>query len=93
MPENSRIQVFVSGSVQGVFFRLETKKKAGELGIFGWVRNLSDGRVEILAEGEKDKLDELVVWAKKGSDSARIDNLETNWQEFKGEFKDFEIRY
>lgn len=93
MPEKARVNIFVSGSVQGVFFRMETKNKAKELGLFGWVRNLADGRVEILTEGEKDKLEELVSWARKGPDSARVDDLEIDWQQFKGEFKDFEISY
>ena len=93
MSEKARIHVFVSGLVQGVFFRSQAKNKAEELGLFGWVRNLTDGRVEILAEGEKDKLEELVNWAKKGPESARVDDLEISWQEFKGEFEDFEIRY
>ena len=93
MPEKARVNIFVSGLVQGVFFRSQTKNKAEGLGLFGWVRNLVDGRVEILAEGEKDKLEKLVTWAKKGPDSARVDSLEIDWQEFKGEFENFEIRY
>ncbi|KPJ72958.1 acylphosphatase [Parcubacteria bacterium DG_74_1] len=93
MSEKSRIRIFVSGSVQGVFFRSQTKNKAEELGLFGWVRNLTDGRVEILAEGEREKLEKLVDWARKGPDSARVDGLQIDWQEFKGEFEDFEIKY
>ena len=93
MSEDSRVQVFVSGLVQGVFFRSETKKKAKELGVFGWVSNLTDGRVEILAEGEKDKLEKLVAWTRKGPESARVEDLEVSWQEYKGEFEEFEIRY
>ena len=93
MFQKVRVRIFVSGLVQGVFFRSETKNRAKELDIFGWVKNLTDGRVEILAEGEKDKLEKLIVWAKKGPDSARVDGLEIDWQEHKGEFKNFEIRY
>jgi acylphosphatase len=93
MPEKARVNIFVSGLVQGVFFRSQTKNKAEELGLFGWVKNLADGRVEILAEGERDKLEKLVDWTKKEPGSARVDNLEVNWQEYQGEFKDFEIRY
>ena len=93
MSEKARVHIFVSGLVQGVFFRSQTKKEAKELGLFGWVRNLADGRVEILAEGERDKLEKLVNWTEKGPSSARVDGLETNWQVFKGEFEDFEIRY
>ena len=88
-----RVNIFVSGLVQGVFFRSETRARARELGLFGWVRNLPDGRVEILAEGEKEKLEKLVEWVKRGPDSARVDGLEIDWQEYKGEFKNFEIKY
>ena len=93
MLQKVRVRIFVSGLVQGVFFRSETKNKVEELGLFGWVGNLADSRVEILAEGEKDRLKKLVVWAKKGPDSAKIDGLEIDWQEYQGEFKNFEIRY
>ena len=89
----NRVNIFISGLVQGVFFRSETKKKAKEFGIFGWVRNLPDGKVEILAEGEEEKLEKLIKWAEEGPDSARVDNLEINRQKYRGEFDDFEIRY
>ena len=89
----ARVHILVSGLVQGVFFRSETKVRAEEFGLFGWVRNLEDGRVEIVAEGEKEKLEKLISWAKKGPDSARVDNLEIDWQEYQGEFSQFDIRY
>ncbi len=88
----SRVNIFISGLVQGVFFRSETKKKAEEFGIFGWVRNLTDGRVEILAEGKREKIERLIDWSGKGPDSSRVDNLEIIWQEYRGEFTNFEIR-
>lgn len=88
-----RVHLFVFGLVQGVFFRSETKAKAEGLGLFGWVRNLADGRVEILAEGEKEKLKKLVEWVKRGPDSARVKGVELEWQEYKGEFSRFEIKY
>ena len=93
MSEKAKVHIFVSGLVQGVFFRSETENKAKELDLFGWVRNLADDRVEILAEGEKEKLEKLIEWTKKGSDSAKVDGLEIDWQEYKGEFRDFETRY
>ena len=61
-----RVHIFVSGKVQGVFYRKYTEKKAKELGLLGWCKNLSDGRVEIVAEGEREKLDKLAEWAKTG---------------------------
>lgn len=93
MPQKARVHILISGLVQGVFFRSETRAKAEELGLFGWVRNLEDGRVEILAEGKKEKLEKLIEWAKKGPGSARVNGLDVEWQEYKGEFKDFGIRY
>jgi len=92
MKENLRVNFFVSGRVQGVFFRLKTKQKAEKLGIFGWVRNLPQGRVEVLAEGEKEKIKDLIGWAKKGPIFAKVDSLEIKEQEFKGEFNSFEIK-
>lgn len=93
MAEKIKAHLFVSGLVQGVFFRDNTRLKAEELGVTGWVRNLSDGRVEIMAEGEKEKVEELVEWVKKGSSAARVDNLDVEWQEYVEEFASFEIRY
>ncbi len=93
MEEKARIHIFVSGRVQGVFFRAETEARARELGLFGLVRNLGDGRVEIIAEGEKKKLEELLEWAKKGPALARVDSIRFNWEEYRAEFKNFEIRY
>jgi acylphosphatase len=93
MIQKARVHIFVLGQVQGVFFRAETRAKAKELGLFGWVRNLENGRVEILAEGEKEKLEKLVEWAKEGPALARVNGVKVEWQEYKGEFSQFEIRY
>lgn len=88
-----RIHAFVSGRVQGVFFRSETRRIANSLGIKGWVRNLPDGRVEVVAEGEKDNIDNLLEFLKKGSSAAKVDNVDIKTEEYKGEFEDFSIRY
>ena len=87
-----RFHIFVSGRVQGIFFRENTKKKAQKLRITGWVRNLPDGRVEAVLEGEKDKIEELVNWAKKGPVFAKVDELKVMPEEYKEEFDNFEIR-
>jgi len=87
-----RFHIFVSGRVQGIFFRENTKKKAQKLRITGWVRNLPDGRVEAVLEGEKDKIEELVNWARKGPGFAKVDGLEVMPEECQGEFDNFEIR-
>lgn len=68
-----RIRAIVSGRVQGVSYRASTAKKAGALGLVGWVRNLSNGDVEIEAEG--DRVDELLEWCKHGPPHARVDNV------------------
>lgn len=86
-----RIHVFISGRVQGVRYRETCRKKAEEIGVYGWVRNLQDGRVEAVFEGGKEKVCELVEWARKGPFFARVDALETAEEECKDEFKSFEI--
>ena len=92
MAEKLRVNIIVSGKVQGVYFREKTRKKSEELGVFGWVRNLSDGRVEAVFEGEKDKVKEMVEWARKGPFWAKVNGLEASWEEYKGEFGNFEIK-
>ena len=93
MSEMVRVHIFVSGRVQGVFFRQNTQKKAKQLKLTGWVRNLPDSRVEAIFEGEKDKIEEMIVWIKRGPIFARVDNTDVIWEEFKGEFDSFEIKY
>lgn len=86
---NVRVHVFVSGRVQGVFFRQNTKRQADSLGVKGWVRNLPDGRVEAVFEGEKSAVKALVDYCHRGPSSARVDNVEVNYEDYKGEFSDF----
>jgi len=88
-----RAHIFVEGLVQGVFFRSNTRKKARELNVKGWVKNLPDGRVEAVLEGEKQKVKDLIEWTKRGPSAARVNNVDAKLQEYKGEFKIFEIRY
>jgi len=93
MPEKSRAHIFVSGLVQGVFYRAEARERAKKLGLFGWVRNLADGRVEVLVEGEKSKIEKLIEWLNQGPQLAQVEKVEVEWEDFKGEFDDFEIKY
>ena len=93
MAEKLKAHIIVSGRVQRVHFREKTRKKSEELGVFGWVRNLSDGRVEAVFEGEKAKVEEMVEWARKGPFWAKVNGLETSREEYQGEFSNFEIRY
>lgn len=91
--EKARAHVFVSGRVQGVFFRQKTKDQAEIRGVTGWVKNLEDGRVEAVFEGDEDAVKSLVEFCKNGPRGANVLNANVNWQSFKGEFKSFEIAY
>jgi acylphosphatase len=77
-----RIRAMVSGKVQGVFFRANTAELARRLEISGWVRNLDNGMVEVVAEGEKDSIEKLVAFLRKGPAGARVDGLKI--EEYKG---------
>ncbi|MFP4115966.1 MAG: acylphosphatase [Candidatus Aenigmatarchaeota archaeon] len=87
-----RAHVFISGRVQGVTFRASTRRKAEELGVSGWVKNLSDGRVEAVFEGEKETVEEIVEWCHKGPSLAKVDGVEVGREEPRGE-RGFRIKY
>jgi acylphosphatase len=89
----TRAHVFVSGIVQGVFFRQKTKHQAESLGVMGWVRNLPDGRVEAVFEGEEDVVKEIVDYCGKGPRGASVTGLAVNREAFRGEYENFEIVY
>ena len=89
----TRLHVVVEGIVQGVFFRARTREEASSLGLSGWVRNCLDGRVEAVFEGEKDKVEKILKWCKKGPQGATVRNVEENWEEATGEFDSFSIKY
>lgn len=88
-----RIRALVSGRVQGVCFRAETRRQAVRLAVTGWVRNLPDGRVELLAEGQEQAVRALVLWCRTGPPHARIDRVEEFPEAFTGEFDTFSITY
>lgn len=88
----SRVHVFISGKVQGVFFRSSARDKAGEFGLTGWVRNLDDGRVEAVFEGEKEIVEKMVKWCGKGPEFARVEDVEAIPEQYKGEFSGFTLR-
>jgi len=93
MAENQeRAHVYVSGRVQGVFFRDATRRKAQELGLGGWVRNLPDGRVEALFEGTSDAVRQVVQWCEGGTPEASVDNVEADFEAAKGDLDGFEVR-
>lgn len=82
----------ISGRVQGVFFRANTRRKAKELGLTGTVRNLPDGRVEAIFEGEVDRIQQAIEWCRRGSREARVDHVDVDWQPDRGEYTDFSVR-
>jgi acylphosphatase len=90
---NVRAHVFVSGRVQGVFFRYETKRIARQRNVTGWARNMPDGRVEAIFEGDKAGVVETVSFCRKGPPGAVVRDVKVYWEEPTGEFKDFRIRY
>ncbi|MCX2819868.1 MAG: acylphosphatase [Methanobacteriota archaeon] len=91
--ERARAHVHVSGKVQGVYYRATTRDEARERGVTGWVKNLDDGRVEAVFEGDEEAVQEMVEWCHGGSSAARVDDVEVERGEATGEFDGFEIRY
>lgn len=85
--------VYVSGRVQGVFFRSNTQDRARELGLTGWVKNLSDGRVEAVFEGEEKRVKEMIEWCHKGPSYASVSDVQVKFNKPTEEFDKFEIRY
>ncbi len=88
-----RLHALVSGRVQMVGFRYHTRRKASELHLTGWVKNLPDGRVEVLAEGNKDHIQSLVAWLHHGPSHASVTKLDYNTEETPQEFTHFSIRF
>ncbi|MBK7397414.1 MAG: acylphosphatase [Myxococcales bacterium] len=84
-----QLHVLVRGRVQGVFFRASTQREARRLGLTGWVKNRSDGAVEMLAEGEETSLKQLQLWAERGPSAARVDDVQVRWRSYVGDFPDF----
>ena len=88
-----RAHVIVTGKVQGVFYRAETSAKAKRLNITGWVRNLPDGRVEAVFEGEEVNVRKIIEFCRHGPPNAYVVNLNVKRQEWAGEFDEFTVRY
>lgn len=88
-----RAHVIAAGKVQGVFYRAETASQAKRLNVTGWVRNLSDGRVEAVFEGEENNVQRLIDFCRHGPPNAYVVNLDVGRQEWKGEFERFMVKY
>ncbi len=92
MSDLVRAHILVSGEVQGVSFRQATVDEARRLGLHGWVRNVSDGRVEAEAEGERAKVEALVRWCRRGPPAARVDGVQVSWSAHGGDLGTFAVR-
>ena len=93
MRAGKRLHVLISGRVQGVFFRAATREHANRLSLRGWVRNLPDGRVEALFEGEEEHLAEILGWCHQGPPGSLPEEIESRWEQATGEFRNFRIRH
>ena len=88
----ARAHVYVSGMVQGVNFRQKTKQQAESLDVNGWIKNLPDGRVEAVFEGEEPAVEALVAYCHDGPSYAMVTNVDVLWEPYRGEFIGFETR-
>ncbi len=89
----TRAHIYVTGKVQGVYFRQNTKQQAQMQGVKGWVRNLTDGRVEAVFEGEEDAVKALVDFCSKGPSSAKVTDVAVIWEPYCNEFLGFAVLY
>ena len=93
MDNKVRVHSIISGRVQGVFFRMETKRAADRLGVLGWVRNRRDGTVEAVFEGDQDRAEAVLEWCKEGPGHAQVSDVKVEWQDYAGEFSGFDVTY
>lgn len=91
--ESISVRLIVRGKVQGVYFRFNMRQVAMKNSVVGWVRNLPDGNVEALLEGNKEDVNQVVQWSKIGPENARVDEVKMDYGEYTGKYKDFIIRY
>lgn len=87
-----QVQLNITGFVQGVFFRASAQNAARKLQLTGFVRNLPDGSVELVAEGEEALLNRLIDWSQKGPSGSRVDNVSISWKDVENKFNGFSIR-
>jgi len=94
MTDLASVKAVVYGRVQGVFFRAFVSRRAIQLGLTGYVRNLpSEEAIEVHAEGERKQLEELISYLKIGPPGAKVEKVDTNWSEYTGSYSHFNIRY
>ena len=90
---NSRVHVIISGKVQGVWFRANTKQKAEQLGLTGWVKNTYDKNVEAVFEGEEILIQEMLEWCHRGPPLSKVENVEVKNESPTNNFDSFSIKY
>jgi acylphosphatase len=93
MEDRVSARVIIKGRVQGVFFRMETKRAAERLGVSGWVRNLRDGTVEALFEGKKADVDAVLRWCETGPPLSSVSHVDASWGEYTGNHGGFEVTF
>ena len=93
MENKVRARAIISGRVQGVFYRMETKRAADRIGVYGWVRNLKDGTVEAIFEGDQGRVEAALKWCRQGPPHAEVTDVAATWSEYTGEFSGFNITY
>jgi acylphosphatase len=87
-----RVHLTIRGRVQGVYFRASTAYEAQNLGLTGWVRNCPDGSVEAVVEGDKNKVENLITWCRRGPRGAQVESIDVEWRNSRREFQDFRIK-
>jgi len=90
---NARAHLYISGRVQGVYYRGFTVEVAEALGLKGWVRNLPDRRVEAVFEGDRDLIEKAIIKCKQGPPASRVTDIDVTWEDRLEGFKEFDIRY
>lgn len=83
--------LIISGKVQGVFYRASCQEAAQRFGLKGWVKNLSTSEVEVLVQGEKEKIKKLIEWCKKGPSKAVVSEVKVDWEKISKEFDNFAV--
>jgi len=91
MMNQVRAHLWITGRVQGVCFRFETQRAALQFHVSGWVRNLSDGRVEALVEGPEDDVAKTIAWCHQGPPGSRVDDVQIHWESYQGDLSGFTI--
>lgn len=93
MQEKVRAHTVISGRVQGVFFRMETKQAAERFGVSGWVKNRREGTVEAVFEGDRDCVEDVLKWCRQGPPLSRVSDVDLQWETYTGGFSGFNVTY